>query len=83
MTYRAPWPEAQRDRLIALWAAGWSVDAIARDLGVGKDAVMGKAKRLTLTRRQHVIEPEEARPVAGGYPGTSLPALPSGWEPER
>lgn len=55
----SPWPEAD-DRLRALWAAGWTTLAIAARLGISKNSVIGRARRLGL--------PGRASPIKGAAP---------------
>lgn len=50
------WTVEMCDRLSALWADGLSGAAIARQLGVSKNAVVGKAHRIGLPARQSPIQ---------------------------
>jgi hypothetical protein len=52
-TYRLRyWPEARLHRLVELWPdPTWTVAAIARELGVGDNAVLRRAKELGLEGR--------------------------------
>ena len=45
------WDEAGHNRVRALWAEGKSIAEIGRILGVSKNAIAGKRKRLDLTPR--------------------------------
>lgn len=49
------WTQALLERLAELWAEGHSTVAIGRQLGVSKNAVIGKARRLGLTARPSPI----------------------------
>ena len=73
------WTEAAHDRLRALWAEGHSTAAIGRIMGVSKNAIVGKRKRLGLEERPSPIkrlglEERPARPVPVV---TTLPPLAS------
>lgn len=45
------WPLERTERLRELWASGMVTRMIARELGITKNAVIGKAHRLRLERR--------------------------------
>lgn len=59
------WTEEQIQELIALWNQGLPTSEIGRKIGTTKNAVVGKAHRLGLTKRQSPIrrKPEEDRIV--------------------
>lgn len=47
------WAQENRtERLREMWADGWSASMIGRALGVSRDAVIGKARRLALPHRR-------------------------------
>ena len=58
------WTPEKIERLERLWAEGWTTARIGEDLGVGKNAVVGKAHRLGLPKRPSPIQRrnEEAEP---------------------
>ena len=59
------WPPERDEQLRALWAAGWSAGKIAKELtGVSRCAVIGRARRMGLARRnrQPVHRVERAKP---------------------
>ena len=59
------WTEEQIKELIALWNQGLPTSEIGRKIGATKNAVVGKAHRLGLTKRQSPIrrKPQEVRIV--------------------
>lgn len=74
------WTDDVIDRLKALWAEGHSTAEIGRRMGVSKNAVVGKAHRLSLDARPSPIrrgEPGEApkRPAAKRMTGPTLPTM--------
>jgi GcrA cell cycle regulator len=50
-----PWPEEREQRLRVLWDEGLSITTIGRRLGVSRNAVTGKARRLDLPARPSPI----------------------------
>jgi GcrA cell cycle regulator len=84
----AAWSDDQVDRLKALWAdETLSAAAIARRLGVSRNAVLGKVHRLVLSNRREAAAarpartprlPSAARPAkrARPAPGPQAPRLP-------
>jgi len=50
------WPAERAEKLRELWADGASVNTIARELGISRNAVTGKAARLGLPRRESPIQ---------------------------
>ncbi len=74
------WPTELESRLRHLWDdKALSTAAIGRRLGVSKNAVVGKAKRLGLPNRPSPIKPSEkpreVRPLRAG--AVTLPPLAS------
>ena len=74
------WTDDVIDRLKALWAEGHSTAEIGRRMGVSKNAVVGKAHRLSLDARPSPIrrgEPGDApkRPAAKRVTGPTLPTM--------
>jgi GcrA cell cycle regulator len=73
------WPAADLARLRVLWAAELSTQAIGREMGRSKNAVVGKAHRLGLPARPSPIlskgQPKPVRPAVTGI--VTLPRLPS------
>jgi GcrA cell cycle regulator len=74
------WTDDVIERLKALWAEGLSTAEIGRRLGISKNAVVGKAHRLSLTARPSPIRrgpPGEApkRPVTKRVTGPTLPTM--------
>jgi GcrA cell cycle regulator len=80
------WSVEAIERLKALWAEGHSTAEIGRRMGISKNAVVGKAHRLSLPARPSPIRrelgaPSAPKPVqprlprpAGLAPRTTLPA---------
>ncbi len=60
------WGDDTVSRLRSLWEEGHSTSEIGRRLGVSKNAVIGKARRLKLSRR-----PSPIRPASSGGPRQS------------
>ena len=52
------WPDEREERLRELWDEGLSSAAIGRELGVSKNAVVGKAHRMNLPDRPSPILPK-------------------------
>ncbi len=48
------WPEDRIARLTELWDRGWSASKIADEMGIGRGAVLSKARRLNLAARPHI-----------------------------
>jgi GcrA cell cycle regulator len=73
------WPAADLALLRRLWAEGLSTEAIGREMGRSKNAVVGKAHRINLPGRPSPIlsngQPKPVRPAATGI--VTLPRLPS------
>ena len=72
------WTEAEIDRLRGLWTEGHSTAEIGRRMGITKNAVVGKAHRLSLAARPSPIRYSGARSVARTLPTESggLPPTP-------
>ena len=74
------WTDDVISRLKALWAEGHSTAEIGRRMGVSKNAVVGKAHRLSLEARPSPIRrgtPGESakRPAARRVTGPTLPTM--------
>ncbi|WP_237214174.1 GcrA family cell cycle regulator, partial [Falsiroseomonas oryziterrae] len=81
------WTPEAIERLKALWAEGHSTAEIGRRMGISKNAVVGKAHRLSLPARPSPIRreasgttvprPAQPRPIrpAGVAPRTTLPPV--------
>lgn len=73
------WAEDTVQRLRKLWEAGLSTAAIGRQLGVTKNAVVGKAHRLNLPLRpspiRYTSEPRPRKPRVPRVQKQSLPLL--------
>lgn len=71
------WTETRITQLTALWASGISASQIAREMGLTKNAVVGKAHRLNLPPRPSPITRrlEPRKPRIKRAPRTTLPAL--------
>jgi len=63
------WTTERIDELTRLWAQGHSASAIGKQLGVSKNAVVGKAHRLKLTARPSPIRANG--PAEGAKPQPS------------
>jgi len=59
------WPDASTARLRVLWAEGLGTKQIGAELGVSKNSIIGKARRLGLAPRPNPV---------GVHPGHPLPA---------
>ena len=64
------WSTEAIERLKALWAEGHSTAEIGRRMGISKNAVVGKAHRLSLSARPSPIrrDPAESRPASTRAP---------------
>lgn len=73
------WTPEDDARLSALWNAGHTTVAIAREMGVSKNSIIGRAHRLALARRPSPIppkgsaKPRERRPGRPRKPKVSKP----------
>jgi GcrA cell cycle regulator len=67
------WTEEAIGRLRALWAEGLSTAEIGRRMGISKNAVVGKAHRLTLPARPSPIR-RDAAPRPAPVPRAPRPA---------
>jgi GcrA cell cycle regulator len=75
------WTSQLMEQLAALWTEGHSTAEIGRRLGISKNAVVGKAHRLSLTPRPSPLKRPPIRRVVGiaapsctwplGHPGES------------
>jgi GcrA cell cycle regulator len=68
------WTTDRVERLISHFQAGLSCRAIAADIGVSRNAVIGKLSRLGLTRGKPSSEPRAKKP-AKGRGAKSVPRL--------
>ncbi len=79
------WSEEAIDRLRTAWADGLSTAEIGRQMGISKNAVVGKAHRLNLTSRPSPIRRDGAkkprRRQARRIVGPTLPALTASMAP--
>ena len=79
------WNEETIGKLRTLWADGLSTAEIGRRLGISKNAVVGKAHRLSLTSRPSPIRRDGERSERRRRPvrvsGPTLPALPVALSP--
>ncbi len=69
------WTDELIQQLTALWGEGLSTGAIARRMGISKNAVVGKAHRLNLTARPSPIRKDGVQKAAAPRRVTS-PTLP-------
>lgn len=58
MTQAAVWPEDRSEKLRVLWDKGSSASEIARELGVTRNSVIGKVRRLELSYRREPMRPQ-------------------------
>ena len=58
------WPSDTDARLRELWAIGLTTAAIATELGVTKNAVIGRARRLKVPKRPHPIASRSSYAIA-------------------
>lgn len=62
------WPRERIDRLIAMYKAGQGASIIALALGTTRNAVLGKANRIGLSRQEgRVLPPKTAAVQFGNY----------------
>jgi GcrA cell cycle regulator len=72
------WTDAAIERLRELWAEGLPTLAIGRAMGISKNAVVGRARRLRLPPRPSPIKGASVRPPKPPRaPRDTLPPLPS------
>lgn len=55
------WDDAKKSELTRLWDAKWPSRAIAAEMGISKNAVIGEAHRLKLESRERVAKPKAPR----------------------
>ena len=60
------WTEERVDDLRRLWDAGYSASAIGKQIGMSKNAVIGKAHRLGLRARPSPIRRSAPKPILAG-----------------
>jgi GcrA cell cycle regulator len=72
------WTEERITELKRLWAAGHSAAVIGRQLGVSKNAVIGKAHRMNLANRPSPIKKSEAPQPAVAKPVVVPETRPTG-----
>lgn len=66
------WTEARSDWAKQLWQSGWSAGQIGKELGLSRNAVIGRICRMGLSRN-------EAKPtVHATYPANRKPAIRTG-----
>jgi GcrA cell cycle regulator len=89
-TVREAWSSERIDLLKRHFQAGLSCSQIARELGVTRNAVIGKMSRLGLSRPKDVIAAQQAhrrsaRLAQANSPSTAAPrtAAPRTWHPKR
>lgn len=70
------WNDETILRLKGLWSEGHSTAEIGRRMGITKNAVVGKAHRLTLPPRPSPIRRKPGRAVSRAYRRISGPTLP-------
>jgi GcrA cell cycle regulator len=68
------WTEERLERLRSGFAAGWNCRQIADDIGVSRNAVIGKLNRLNLTRENNGEAPSRKNTPKGRRRG-SVPQL--------
>ena len=71
------WTDEKIDDLKMLWAKGLSTAEIGRELGVSKNAVVGKSHRLGLKPRPSPIAGKTAEPAAPGAAPAAAAAAPA------
>ena len=71
------WTDEKIDDLKKLWAKGLSTAEIGRELGVSKNAVVGKSHRLGLKPRPSPIAGKTAEPAAPGAAPAAAAAAPA------
>jgi len=71
------WTDVRIERLKAHFAAGLSCRQIADDIGVSRNAVIGKLSRLNLTRGRKIADPRdrERKDAAKGRRPKAVPRL--------
>jgi GcrA cell cycle regulator len=81
-TSETPWTPALITELTQLWDEGLSTAAIARRLGLSKNAVVGKAHRLGLSRENPLHPAAMIAPAEPGGSGCRYPLWPHGAPPD-
>jgi GcrA cell cycle regulator len=69
------WTTERVERLISHFQAGLSCRQIAADIGVSRNAVIGKLSRLGLTRGKTIGEPRAKKPAKERGAARSVPRL--------
>jgi GcrA cell cycle regulator len=69
------WTTERVERLISHFQAGLSCRQIAADIGVSRNAVIGKLSRLGLTRGKTIGEPRAKKPAKERSAARSVPRL--------
>lgn len=62
---KASWPVHREEELRRLWDKGYSNSAIARELGISRNAVIGKGKRLGLPPHEVLVRGKCSRADVG------------------
>jgi GcrA cell cycle regulator len=76
MNNENPWSDAEKAKLRDLWALDMSTAEIGRQMGRGKNSVVGKAHRLNLARPSPIIRNgEKKKPAARRVTGPTLPPI--------
>ena len=71
------WTTERIEELARLWGQGHSASAIGKQLGVSKNAVVGKSHRLGLKPRPSPIAGKAAEPAATGAAPAAAAAVPA------
>ena len=58
------WTQQRVAKLTSLWHKGWTTSDIAEKMGIGKNAVIGKAHRLGLSKRPNPIRKQQSQNMA-------------------
>jgi GcrA cell cycle regulator len=74
---RKDWTPERIEQLSSLWDTGLSAQAIGREMGLSKNSIVGKARRLKLTPRPSPIKLRDGGPIVHVPPApkTTLPGF--------
>jgi GcrA cell cycle regulator len=74
------WTEQRLEQLKSLWAKGLSISQIGAEIGVSRNAVVGKVHRMGLPKRQSPIMRSEKTPAVRPAAKTASPMTFEEWD---
>ncbi len=74
------WTEQRLEQLKSLWAKGLSISQIGAEIGVSRNAVVGKVHRMGLPKRQSPIMRSEKAPAVRPAAKTASPMTFEEWD---